>query len=112
MELKRRFQGLLTTSLIALVLCVDSGVFSAPLTQQVALDPLSSNGLRLPKIHIFCDTCNWIVEHIQSLMQKNASEDVIAKIIEEICDLFNIEDKYICDTIVPEFKVCCSFLLA
>ena len=118
MELNRCFQGLLTTSLIALFLCVDSGVFGAPLTQQVKLDPLSSpilhsqDGLQLPKIHIFCDTCNWIVERIQSLMQKNASKNTIAKLVEEICDIFNIEDHYVCDTIVAEFKVCCSFLLA
>ena len=118
MELNRCFQGLLTTSLIALLLCVDSGVFGAPLTQQVKLDPLlspilhSQDGLELPKIHIFCNTCNWIVEHIQSLMQKNASEDVIAKLLEKICDIFNIEDHYVCVSIVAEFKVCCSLLLA
>ena len=98
---------LTTTSLTALILCVSSGVLSLPLTlnQKLASEIYPSSNIQALGTSIFCDTCEWLVDKLQKMFESNVSEDLIAKAIIEFCELFKIEDKYICSTIVPEFKV-------
>ena len=101
---------LITTSLTALILCVSSGVLSLPLTlnQKLASEIYPSSNIQDAALgtSVFCDTCEWAVDKLQKMFESNVSEDLIAKAIIEFCELFKIEDEYICSTIVPEFKVC------
>ena len=94
------------------LLSVDSGVFAAP--TNVGQRGSASNNLAhsaKQKIiesigeTILCDFCKLVVKLVQSIFETNASEDFIADVITTACKKFQIEDDYICTTIVQEFKV-------
>ena len=52
-----------------------------------------------------CDACKFIVGKLQDLMAKGATEDIIAGAAKDLCRLFKIEDKTVCEEGVDVFKV-------
>ena len=87
----------------AFIFWMSSLVTCAPLP--LTLEP----GLDEVKIHVFCDTCNFIVDGLRKLFELKLTEDAIAEAALKMCEWFGIEDHYICSKIVPEFKVLCLF---
>ena len=79
-----------------IVACLDSGVISAPLHDRDIGDVT---------MDVLCDACETAASTLQKLVKSGVSETIIVKTAIAICDGFDIEDKYICETIVPEFRV-------
>lgn len=52
-----------------------------------------------------CEACKFIVDRLQELFVKNATEDEIAKIITRFCIDFKIDDENVCSLAVITFKV-------
>ena len=57
------------------------------------------------RIDLACDTCEVLVDAIQSLVRWNMSEDAIVSAITELCIVLKVKDSLVCSGIVPEFKV-------
>ncbi len=102
MEITRRLKMLIVSALIMIVACLDFGVISAPAQGELyqTKGTLGNVGM-----NVLCDACETVASTLQKLVETGVSETIIAKTAVALCDEFNIEDKYICSTIVPEFKV-------
>lgn len=58
-----------------------------------------------PASSILCDLCKLVVPEIKSIFESNASEDEVAKLLTDVCIDFKIEDRNVCSSIVPEFRI-------
>ena len=64
------------------------------------------------RIDLECDACRVMVDAIQDLARKHASEDTIVYVAEKLCTLLKIQDSLVCHGIIPEFKVSASYHVA
>lgn len=72
------------------------------LLEQLRETTLKSRGLTSG---FTCGACKVVVNLLQELFAKDASEDEIAKIITRVCIDLKIEDENVCTLVVPTFKV-------
>ena len=101
MELTRRLKLFGVSAVILLLACLDSGVISAPITLEVDNDDIKGS----IAVNVLCKACDAVASTLQKLIKTGVSETIIVKTAIELCDHFNIQDQYICENIVPEFKV-------
>ena len=112
MELKRKFFHLNNLILSILLLSANSGVFAAPISSNDELNKLLGTTkvrdtitVGSLKESVLCEACTYGVNLIQKLLQLQTSEKLIVEAAIKVCKLFKIEDDYVCENIVPEFKV-------
>ena len=99
-----RFSCLLAVLSLAFTLCS-----SVPLTLkngnslELLKTRLSANGS--PAASLTCSACKIVVNVLQDLFARDASEEEIEKIIIRVCIDLKIEDENVCTLIVPTFQV-------
>ena len=85
-----------------------AGIIAAPLRPDVTpysiTDQLFVGKNRL-KSGLTCDICEGVVSVLQQLIDGKAAEEDIVKIAISICIDLKIQDKNVCESIVPLFKV-------
>lgn len=112
MEVKWIFVALVS---IFTVLEVNHFVLSAPLKGKLISQQLENHFVKWRasgvKTSVLCDACTVMVATIRKLTELHSSEKLIEKAVTELCEKFKLEDDHVCEMIVPEFKVCMTFLL-
>ena len=85
-----------------------AGIIAAPLTPEVPPYSITDKlfgGKNNLKSGLTCDICESVVSVMQQLIDGKAAEEDIVKIAITICIDLQIEDKNVCESIVPLFKV-------
>ena len=96
-------KGMTKIRVLFLIPVVLSFVFSVPVFH--SRNVLKSSRPLAFEVDVLCDMCGYFVEGVRKLFETHVSEDMIAEAAIKICEMLEIEDKYICSKIVPEFKV-------
>ncbi len=101
-----RFSCLLALLSLTFMLCS-----SVPLTKkkdnslELLKTRLGALSVGAPTASLTCTACKVVVNVLQDLFARDASEEEIEKIIIRVCIDLKIEDENVCTLIVPTFQV-------
>jgi hypothetical protein len=79
------------------------GTNAAPIFTWGRLKSFANTGSTTAVSH--CELCKVVSTALEVILDDKDSEEEIAKVAGQICTLFKIEDKNICDSATMEFKV-------